>query len=170
MGTIVNLYASPGSISEFLIGKQLPYVALTLVSYFSLVVVLATVFALPIKGSLLGLTLGALCYAFAITALGLLISACVQTQVASQFLTAILCVVLATNFSGLLSPVSTLSGGSYAIAVGFPASWFQSVSLGVITKGWTLQVGQLWTACGAMLGFAALYLLAARQFVSKQER
>jgi ribosome-dependent ATPase len=170
MGTIVNLYASPGSISEFLIGKQLPYVALTLISYFSLVLVLATVFALPLKGSLLGLTLGALCYACAITALGLLISAFVQTQVASQFLTAILCVVLATNFSGLLSPVSTLHGGSYAIAVGFPASWFQSVSLGVITKGWTLQIAQLWTACGAMLGFAALYLLAARQFVSKQER
>ncbi|HET6788113.1 MAG TPA: ABC transporter permease, partial [Aquabacterium sp.] len=170
MGTIVNLYASPGSIGEFLIGKQLPYVALTMISYVTLVAVLATVFALPIKGSLLGLTLGALCYAFAITALGLLISAFVQTQVASQFLTAILCVVLATNFSGLLSPISTLSGGSYAIAVGFPASWFQGVSLGVITKGWSLQVRQLWMACGAMLGFAVIYLVAARQFVSKQEK
>ncbi|MDE2401462.1 MAG: ribosome-associated ATPase/putative transporter RbbA [Burkholderiales bacterium] len=170
MGTIVNLYGSPGSVSEFLIGKQLPYVALTMLSYALLVLVLVLFFAIPLKGSIIALTAGALAYAFAITGLGLLISAFVQTQVAAQFLTAILCVVLTTNFAGMLSPVSTLTGGSYWIAVGFPASWFQSVSLGVFTKGWVLQSQQWAPACAAMFGFAALYLTMARLFVSKQER
>ena len=170
MGTIVNLYASPGSIGEFLVGKQLPYVALSVLSYVSLVGVLIAVFGVPLKGSLLALSLGALAYACAITAFGLLISAFVQTQVAAQFLTAILCVIMTTNFSGLLSPISTLQGGNYWIAVGFPASWFQKVSLGVFTKGWGLQWAQLGPACLAMLGFAVLYLTAARLLVAKQER
>ncbi|MGE5452155.1 MAG: ribosome-associated ATPase/putative transporter RbbA [Acidobacteriota bacterium] len=170
MGTIVNLYASPGSIGEFLIGKQLPYVGLTLLSYFSLVAVLIGVFGVPLKGSLIALTLGAFTYACAITALGLLISAFVQTQVAAQFLTAILCVIVTTNFAGLLSPVSTLQGGNHWIAVGFPASWFQKISLGVFTKGWTLHWAQLGPACLAMLGFTVAYLTAARLCVSKQER
>ena len=170
MGTIVNLYASPGSIGEFLVGKQLPYVGLSVLSYISLVGVLVGVFGVPLKGSLLALTLGALAYACAITAFGLLISAFVQTQVAAQFLTAILCVILTTNFSGLLSPISTLQGGNYWIAVGFPASWFQKVSLGVFTKGWGLQWAQLGPACLAMLAFAMVYLGAARLLVAKQER
>ncbi|MDI1261354.1 ribosome-associated ATPase/putative transporter RbbA [Aquabacterium sp.] len=169
MGTIVNLYTSPGAIGEFLVGKQLPYVALTMLSYSLLLPVLVWVLGIPITGSVLALTLGALAYAFAVTALGLLISAFVQTQVAAQFLTAILCVILTTNFAGLLSPVATLSGGNYWIGVGFPASWFQSVSLGVMTKGWGLQWAQLGPACLAMMGFAAAYLLLARLFVSKQE-
>lgn len=170
MGTIVNLYASPGSISEFLVGKQLPYVALTLLSYLTLVGVLLTVFSLPVKGSLIALTLGGVCYAFAVTGLGLLISAFVQTQVAAQFLTAILCVVVTTNFSGLLSPVSTLDGVSQWIARGFPASWFQSVSLGVFAKGWGLATTPLWQACVTMLAFALAYQLIARYLVHKQER
>jgi len=87
MGTMVNLYASPGAISEFLVGKQLPYVALTLLSYLTLVAVLIWGLGVPLKGSFLALTLGATAYAFAITAMGLLISAFVQTQVAAQFLT-----------------------------------------------------------------------------------
>ena len=170
MGTIVNLYASPGSIGEFLVGKQLPYIGLSVLSYISLVGVLIVVFGVPLKGSVLALTLGAVAYAAAITAFGLLISAFVQTQVAAQFLTAILCVIMTTNFSGLLSPISTLQGGNYWIAVGFPASWFQKVSLGVFTKGWSLQWAQLGPACLVMLGFAVLYLGAARLLVAKQER
>ncbi len=169
MGTIVNLYASPGAIGEFLVGKQLPYVALTMLSFSVLMPVLVWILGIPITGNVLALALGALTYAFAVTGLGLLISAFVQTQVAAQFLTAILCVVLTTNFAGLLTPISTLVGGNYLIAVGFPASWFQGVSLGVMTKGWGLQWAQLGPACMAMLGFAVAYLLLARLFVSKQE-
>ena len=169
MGTIVNLYASPGAIGEFLVGKQLPYVALTMLSYTLLLPVLVWVLGIPMTGNVLALTLGALTYAFAVTGLGLLISAFVQTQVAAQFLTAILCVVLTTNFAGLLTPISTLVGGNYLIAVGFPASWFQRVSLGVMTKGWGLQWAQLGPACLAMMGFAVAYLSLARLFVSKQE-
>nr|MBP9063903.1 ABC transporter permease [Aquabacterium sp.] len=170
MGTMVNLYASPGSISEFLIGKQLPYVALTMLSYFTLVGVLIWGLGVPLKGSFLALTLGATAYAFAITAMGLLISAFVQTQVAAQFLTAILCVIITTNFAGVLSPVSTLDGINFYIAQGFPASWFQKVTLGVFTKNWQLQWNTLGLASVIMMGFSVVYLTAARLFVSKQER
>ena len=170
MGTMVNLYASPGAISEFLVGKQLPYVALTLLSYVTLVAVLIWGLGVPLKGSFLALTLGATAYAFAITAMGLLISAFVQTQVAAQFLTAILCVIITTNFAGVLSPVSTLDGVNFYIAQGFPSSWFQKVSLGVFTKNWQVQWHTLGVACVVMMGFSVAYLTAARLFVSKQER
>jgi ribosome-dependent ATPase len=94
----------------------------------------------------------------------------VQTQVAAQFLTAILCVIITTNFAGVLSPVSTLDGVNFYIAQGFPSSWFQKVSLGVFTKNWQVQWHTLGVACVVMMGFSVAYLTAARLFVSKQER
>ncbi|MEK8085421.1 ribosome-associated ATPase/putative transporter RbbA [Aquabacterium sp. A3] len=170
MGTITNLYSAPGTISEFLVGKQLPYIALTFLSFLTLVLVLTLVFDVWVQGSLLGLAIGALAYAVAITGMGMLVSSFVQTQVAAQFLTAILCVIITTSFAGLLSPTSTLEGLNSALAQFFPASWFQQISLGTITKGWPLSWPALWTSTAALLGFGVLYVALARSLVRKQER
>ncbi|WP_286744516.1 ribosome-associated ATPase/putative transporter RbbA [Aquabacterium sp. UBA2148] len=170
MGTILNLCAAPGSVSEFLIGKQLPYIALTTLAFGLLVAVLHLVFGVSVRGSFIGLGVGALAYAVAVTGLGMLVSAFVQTQVAAQFLTAIVCVIFTTSFAGLLSPVSTLQGPSRVLAAAFPAAWFQEISLGTITKGWPLAWAPLWQASAVLLGFGVLYVGLARLLVPKQER
>ncbi|MBU0916950.1 ribosome-associated ATPase/putative transporter RbbA [Aquabacterium parvum] len=170
MGTILNLFAAPGSVSEFLIGKQLPYIALTTLAFGLLVAVLQLVFGVSVQGSFVGLAVGAVAYAVAVTGLGMLVSAFVQTQVAAQFLTAIVCVIFTTSFAGLLSPVSTLQGPSRALAAAFPAAWFQEISLGTITKGWPLAWAPLWQASAVLLGFGVLYVGLARLLVPKQER
>ncbi|MDT8870104.1 ABC transporter permease [Komagataeibacter rhaeticus] len=43
VGSIVNLYASPASVGQYLMGKQAPYVALATLSYFMLVLVAVVV-------------------------------------------------------------------------------------------------------------------------------
>ncbi len=72
MGSITNVYASPATVSEYLIGKQLPYVATGFISFVSLVVMAAAVLGVVPKGSLLALSIAALTYVFAATAFGLL--------------------------------------------------------------------------------------------------
>ena len=169
MGSITNLYASPASVGSFLFGKQLPYVVLTMVSYATLVFVMVMLFEVPVKGSFMALSLGALCYVFAVTALGLFFSAMASTQVAALFLAAIVCIIASSNFAGLLCPVSTLPPGAHAVGVGFPASWFQLVSLGAITKGLPLSWDYFGTKYLALIGFGLGYLMLARLFVRKQE-
>ena len=170
MGAILNLFAAPGSVSEFLVGKQLPYIALTTLAFGLLVAVLHLVFGVSVQGSFVGLAVGAVAYAVAVTGLGMLVSAFVQTQVAAQFLTAIVCVIFTTSFAGLLSPVSTLQGPSRVLAAAFPAAWFQEISLGTITKGWSLAWAPLWQASAVLLSFGVLYVGLARLLVPKQER
>ena len=78
---------------------------------FALLVAMAVfVFGVPLKGSLAALAVGALLYVTATTGYGLLISTFASTQIAALFGTAILTVLPATQFSGMLAPVSTLSG------------------------------------------------------------
>jgi ribosome-dependent ATPase len=168
IGSIINLYASPASVGQYLLGKQLPYVGVAMVSYVTLVLAAIYVLDVPLKGSFLALSIGAFFYLCAVTALGLLISAFVGSQIAAIFGTAIICLIPAVNFSGLLYPVSTLTGSAYWAGMAFPASWFQLISLGCFTKG--LGMNGVFSSCGALAGFAVAYLAATRLLVNKQER
>ncbi|NJO54404.1 MAG: ABC transporter permease, partial [Bacteroidales bacterium] len=167
IGSIVNLYASPATVGEFLIGKQLPYLALGFVSFLLLVVLVVVHFGVPVRGSLAALVGGGALYIAATTAFGLFVSSFVKSQIAAILVTAVLCNTIAINFSGLLYPTSTLTGSAWLLSVGFPAAWFQQVSLGTFTKGLPAQAFVLDLV---VLGlFAIGFLMAARLFLKKQE-
>lgn len=168
LGTIANLYASPASIAEFLIGKQLPYIVIGCIAFVLMTLLAVPIFGIFPKGSLLALFLGMILYQAAATGFGLLLSAFCSSQVAAIFAAAILSVLPAVNFSGLLYPTATLEGGAKWIGLGFPASWYQTISLGVFTKG--LDAGSFTKEYLALAAFALGYLILARAFVSKQER
>ncbi|MFN3987298.1 MAG: ribosome-associated ATPase/putative transporter RbbA [Rhodocyclaceae bacterium] len=134
LGSITNLYVTPVSRLEFLLGKQLPYVALSLVSFVGLVWLALVVFGVPIKGSFATLALGALIYVFATTAIGLLMSVFTRTQIAALAATGILTMVPTIQFSGLTEPVSALDGAGQTIGQLWPATYFLTISRGVFTK------------------------------------
>ena len=85
LGSITNLYVTPVTKLEFLVGKQLPYIVLSMISYFLMVGSASWFFKVPIKGSFLALTLGALLYVTATTGLGLVISSFTNTQISALF-------------------------------------------------------------------------------------
>ncbi|MFZ5673228.1 MAG: ribosome-associated ATPase/putative transporter RbbA [Pseudomonadota bacterium] len=166
MGSIANVYASPATVGEYLLGKQLPYVAIGALSYVSLLLFAGAVLGVAPKGSLLALSMAALVYVFAATAFGLLVSAFVSTQVAAIFGTAILTAMTAAHYSGFLVPASSLEGPGRIMGLSFPALWFQTVSLGVFAKGLDARafIGEI----VVLLGFALAFLLAARLLIRKQ--
>lgn len=166
MGSITNVYASPATVGEYLIGKQLPYIAIGFVSFVSLVVLAASVLGVVPKGSVLALSIAALIYVFAATAFGLLVSAFVSTQVAAIFGTAIVTAMTAAHYSGFLLPASTLEGPGRVMGLSFPALWFQTVSLGVFAKG--LEASAFIREIAVLLGFGIVFLLLARLSVRKQ--
>ncbi|MCH4143487.1 ribosome-associated ATPase/putative transporter RbbA [Acetobacter peroxydans] len=167
IGSIMNLYASPASTGQYLLGKQLPYVGLAILAYLALVFLSITLLGVPLKGSFTGLSLGALFYILASTGFGLLISTFVRSQVAAIFGTAIICLIPAVNFSGLLYPTSTLVGIPYYFGEAFPATWFQLVSLGAFTKG--LGVRFFIPMYAVLVGFACLYIGSACLLLRKQD-
>lgn len=158
-GSIANFQATPVTRIEFLLGKQLPYVAIAFVSFLMLVLMMRLVFDVPIKGSIGLLAAGSILYILATTAFGLFVSSFVRSQVAAIFATAIVAIVPAVNFSGLLVPVSSLSGGGRFMGLLFPSAWYQPLSVGVITKG--LGLAELWPNLIALAGFGVVFVGAA---------
>ena len=134
LGSITNLYVTPVTRLEFLLGKQLPYIAISMFSFFCLVAQSVWLFKVPMKGSFLTLTAGALLYVTATTGIGLLISTFTKTQIAALFGAAILTMLPAVQFSGLTTPTASLEGMGYWIGQAFPATYYLIICRGTFTK------------------------------------
>ncbi|WP_296807847.1 ribosome-associated ATPase/putative transporter RbbA [Thiocapsa sp.] len=168
LGSITNLYATPTKGGEFLLGKQLPYVSLALLSYLMLLVMALFLFRVPLTGSLVGLTLGAVLFVFASTGLGLLMSTFMRTQIAAVFGTAIVSTIPTILFSGMLVPVSALTGPARIMGYGFPSAWFNHVSVGSFTKG--LTPGDLWLDYLVLAAFGLAFFLLGLALLRTRER
>lgn len=168
LGSITNLYVTPVTKLEFLLGKQLPYVALSYISFVLMTICAVTFFKVPIKGSLLALTVGALLYIITTTGLGLVISTFTGTQIAALFGTAILTMMPTVQFSGLTDPVGSLEGVGYWIGQFFPASHFIVLSRGVFTKA--LYLNNLISPLLALAAFIPVLTFIAWLLLPKQEK
>ncbi|MGB7975267.1 MAG: ribosome-associated ATPase/putative transporter RbbA [Roseiarcus sp.] len=166
-GSIANFRSTPITRFEFLIGKQLPYVAVSMIAFFALLLIAIFIFHVPPKGPFLVLLLGTIVYVVATVGFGVLISSFTRTQVAAVFATAILSIVPAVNFSGMLAPVSSLSGGARLIGLSFPSSWYQQVSVGVFAKA--LGIASLWQDIAAIALIALVFLALSLALLRKQE-
>lgn len=135
LGSVTNFYVTPTTRLEFLIGKQIPYIAVAYANFLLLTAMIIAVFGVPLKGDPVPLAIGALLYVWATTSYGMLIATMTSSQVAATFATTIASVVPTIQFSGLLQPVSTLEGGAQTIGSLWPSSYFLHLNVGAFTKG-----------------------------------
>ena len=168
IGSIANFYASPAAVAQYLIGKQLPYIAVGMVNFAAMMLMIIYLFGVPLKGSFTGLAVGTLLMVSASTALGLLISCFVRSQLAAIFATAIITMIPAQTYSGFIYPLSTMEGGALIIGKTFPSSWYYTVSVGSFTKG--LHTADLLHEYAAIAAFAATSLILACVLLKKQEK
>ena len=168
MGSIMNLYVTPVTRTEFLLGKQLPYIAMAMVSFLLMVLMAITVFGVPVKGSFLTLALATLLFVVFSTGLGLLASIFTKSQIAAIFITMLVTMLPAVSYSGLMTPVSSLEGAGRVIGDSHPATYMLLISRGVFGKG--LDFGDLALYFLPLLAAAPLILLASILLLKKQER
>ena len=168
LGSITNLYVTPVSRVEFLLGKQLPYVAVAMANFTLMFLLALFVFRVPLKGSFPTLLLGVLIYVTTMTGYGMLISAFTKTQIAALFGTAILTVLPATQFAGMMTPVSSLAAEAQIIGRGFPMTYFVPISIGTFTKG--LGFADLGGDLLALAVFVPILTFASVLLLRKQER
>jgi ribosome-dependent ATPase len=168
LGSMINFYVTPTGKVEYLLGKQLPYVVISMINFFILALLSVTVFGVPVKGNFLMLTLCTLLYVTATTGLGMVTSTFTGSQVAAVFVTAIVTITPTIQFSGLLQPVSTLQGNALLVGSIWPASYYMHSSVGTYTKGLSpaLMMGDIYFLAGCIPVLLAISWLGLR----KQEK
>ena len=167
LGSIINLYVTPTTRTEFLLGKQIPYIVLGMFNFLLLCALSVFVFGVQHKGSFLTLTLAALLYVTIATGLGLLISTFMKSQIAAIFGTAIITLIPATQFSGMIDPVASLEGPGRWIGQIYPTSHFLTIARGTFSKA--LGLGDLWASFIPLLIAVPLVLGLSVWLLKKQE-
>ncbi len=168
LGSILNLYTTPVTRTEFLVGKQLPYVLLALLNFLLMCAMAVWLFGVPIKGSFWGLLLAASVYAVLATGMGLVASAVTNSQIAAMFLAMIGTLIPAVQFAGLLHPVSSLDGVGRLIGEVYPATHMLTIARGIFGKA--LSLSDLRSSFNALLLAVPVVMGAAVLLLRKQER
>ncbi len=168
LGSIVNFYVTPVTRLEFLLGKQLPYLALGMLNFALMVILALTLFAVPLKGSLPALVLATLLYLGAATALGLLCSTFLRSQIAAIFATAIVTILPAVQFSGVIDPVASMEGVGAVIGHIYPTAYYVTIARGTFSKA--LDFGDLWPAILPLAAAGPVLIALSATRLRKQER
>ena len=168
LGSILNVYTTPVTKLEFLLGKQLPYIGLSLFNFALLFLLAIFLFQVPFKGSLLTLCAGALVYVTATTGLGLLMSTVTDSQIAAMAGTSIGTLLPAIQFSGMLDPVSSLEGAGAWVGAAYPTTHFLTISRGTFAKA--LDFADLGGAFVPLLVAVPVLTLLSMLLLRKQGR
>jgi ribosome-dependent ATPase len=168
LGSIVNLYVTPVTRSEFLVGKQLPYIMLGMFNFLLMSLFAVTLFGVPVKGSFMTLTLATLIFVSFSTGFGLFASTFTRSQIAAMFFAMIGSMLPAIQFAGMINPVSSLEGIGRLIGEIYPATYYITISRGVFNKA--LGMEDLQAAFPPMVLAAMVILGLSIVLLKKQER
>ena len=168
LGSILNLYVTPVTKIEFLIGKLIPYIAIGMLNFFLLCLLTVFVFGIAFKGGFLVLALAAMLYITASAGIGLLISTLTQTQIAAIFATFLITFIPSSRFAGMIDPVSSLEGGARFVGDIFPGSYFLTICRGTFSKA--LGFAELGSALPPLALAIPVILGLSVLLLSKQER
>ncbi len=134
-GSIQQIFASPLTSFEFVLGKLVPYGVIAVIQMLTILTVGFLWFDIPVAGSLAVLLAAATVYAVCTVSMGLLISTITRSQLAAMLFALQLTLMPAFLFSGFLFPIFTMPVVLQYYTRAFPAVYFVTLSRDVVMKG-----------------------------------
>jgi ABC-2 type transport system permease protein len=167
-GTMEVLLVSPLNPLQIILGKVLPYLALSVINVISVLVVALLVFQVPFRGSLLSFSLVCLLFLMTALALGLRISSIVKDQQTAMMMSLAGLLLPTILLSGFIFPISNMPQILQWLSHLVPAKWFLVIIRGIMLKGNGITMYLMETAIlfGMM---SALLLSSIKSFNNRLE-
>jgi ABC-2 type transport system permease protein len=161
-GTMEQVRMAPISTAQFVIGKTVPFLVISLISSVLIILVSALLFGLPVRGSWWLLLLALLLFLTGALGTGLLVSTIADTQEVA-FQAALLLAFLPTFLlSGFIFPIANMPVAVQVITYAIPARYFLFALRGILLKGVDVTVVAPQLLALALYTFAVLALAAVR--------
>lgn len=133
-GTMEVLLASPLPPVYIIIAKLVPYFVISIANLTTILLLAVFVLGVPMAGSLPGFIALSLLYILVALALGLLISTCVNSQLAAMLLS-LLTIVPTVYFSGMVFPIESMPEALQNIPGLIPARWYMDAARRLMIQG-----------------------------------
>lgn len=165
-GSMEQLFASPVSRLEIVLGKLLPYLAIGLIQLLLILGVGTNVFDVPIRGSPVLVILSGLLFLAGMLGQGLFISVVARNQLVATQAGALSSLLPSLLLSGMLVPIDNMPLPLRVLSRIIPARYLVDALRQVLLKGNGLAA--IWPDLLAMALFAvAIVALATRRFARR---
>jgi ABC-2 type transport system permease protein len=165
-GTMEQVRMAPLDAASFVVGKTIPYFAISLASALGIVVVSMVLFGMPMRGSWPLLVLAMSLFLVGALGLGLLISSIADTQQVA-FQVALLVSFLPTlMLSGFVFPIASMPRALQLVTYAVPARYFLVALRSIVLKGAGLNA--YWLDLAALAAFALIVLALASVRLQRQ--
>jgi len=158
-GTMEQLLVSPLGAGTVILGKTLPYLAVSAVSTVIILIVSRFAFGLEVKGSIALLALASLLFLLSALGWGILISTITRSQQVAYFAAALSSILPALLLSDFVFPISGMPAVIRAITAVVPAKYFVRLLRGIMMRGAGFAAG--WEDLAALAVFSAFTLTLA---------
>jgi drug efflux transport system permease protein len=155
LGTMAQILVSPLSPLEFLFGKTIPFILISLVDVALVTLMGVFWFEIPFQGSVAVLFIGTLAFLLSSVGLGLLISTTCSTQ-QQAVMAGTFVLTPAILLSGLIFPIANMAVIFQYITYVNPLRYFIVIVQGVFLGGRGLAA--LWPQMAAMAGLGVVFL------------
>lgn len=125
-GTMEVLLVSPVKPLYILIAKAVPYLVLSLLILFCILLLAAFVLGVPVSGNVLSVVGVSLLYILLSLSLGLLISVVANTQLVAMLASAVLLMLPSLLLSGMIFPIESMPQVLQYLSCIIPARWYIS--------------------------------------------
>jgi ABC-2 type transport system permease protein len=160
VGTLEQLFMTPVRSVELVLGKQTPYLVLTMIEFCTIAFLMRTIFQVPIHGSFLTLLALALPFVLTMLGMGLWVSERAATREAASQI-AMGTVLPSIFLSGYVFPIDSMPTFFWYVAQIIPTTWLIDAARGVILRGagwselWPHAI-VLWIMALSVLGLTML--------------
>ena len=161
-GTMEQVRMAPISNPQFVIGKTIPYLAISLASSVLIVIVSGAMFGLPMRGSWWLLLLALVLFLSGALGTGLLVSTLADTQEVAFQIALLLAFLPTFLLSGFIFPIANMPVPIQIVTYAIPARYFLVALRGIVLKGLGIQVVAPQLLALGIYAFAVLALAAAR--------
>jgi ABC-2 type transport system permease protein len=160
-GTMEQIRMAPLSMPAFVIGKTLPYLALSQIGATAIVIAAMVFFRLPMHGNWLSLSLVIALFLIGALGTGVLISTVADSQQVAFQAAALVAMLPTLILSGFIFPIASMPVPLQYISALVPARYFLTALRGIVLKGQPLDallepIGALCLYAAAVLSLAAL--------------
>jgi len=159
MGTMEILLVSPLKPGQIIVGKVLPYLILSIINAFVIVLIGRFVFGVPVTGSFILLMLETILFILMALCLGILISTVAKNQMVAMFFSMIALMLPTIILSGFIFPIENMPEILQWLSHIMPARWFISIIRGIMLKGTGLLF--VWKETLILIGMTLFFVVAS---------
>ncbi|HEY1579878.1 MAG TPA: ABC transporter permease [Terracidiphilus sp.] len=162
-GTLEQLTMTPVAPLGLMLGKMIPYGALTFAELCAILLVMRTIFLVPLHGSVILLLVLSVPFLLTVLGIGLVISTRARTQ-AEAFQLSMGTILPSVFLSGYIFLIENMPPFFQVISHLIPATYYIQILRGIILRG--AGISELWVSATVLIAMGCgSTLLAARLFV-----